>query len=146
MKVILIKDVARLGRRNEVKEVPDGHAINFLIPRKLAVIATPDSMKRLNTEAKMHDAIHEHSRLAFTTALEKMAAQELVYSTEANEQGVLFKGIHAGDISEFLEKHSVSLSKDYIVLDHPIKHVGTYEVPVVMGELHGICHLVVSKK
>jgi large subunit ribosomal protein L9 len=146
MKVILIKDVARLGRRNEVKEVPSGHALNFLIPRKLAIIATPESMKRLNEQVSKIEEGKQNLKQSFEDAVAKLHDRTVVYHTEANEQGHLFKGIGADTIAEHLQSEGFAITKSNIVLEHPIKSLGIHAVGLEYGEVKGVCNLEVVKK
>jgi len=146
MKVILIKDVARLGRKSEVKEVPSGHALNFLIPRKLAIIATPESMKRLNEEVRQHGAQKEGELEAFKATCATLREKVIEYGTSANDKGSLFKGINVDDIVKHLKTLGIMLEKQYVVLEHPIKEVGMHEIPLRHGGVEGICRLEVVKK
>lgn len=146
MKVILIKDVARLGRRLAVKEVPAGHAQNFLIPRKLAIPATPENMKRLSAEVTKHAKDTEESEKSFREALAKLGTETVTYSTEANEKGHLFKGVNARDIAEKLSGAGFSITEEDIELPHPLKSVGAHEVSLVRGSVKGVCKLEIVKK
>ncbi len=146
MKVILIKDVARLGRRSEIKDVPSGHALNFLIPRKLAVIATPESLKRLSTQVEKQDEQKQQTADVFRDALQTLSTGPILYATEANEQGHLFKGISKDDIVAHLEGLGIAISKSYITLDHPIKSLGIHEISLSYAGKMGICRLEVVKK
>lgn len=146
MKVILIKDVARLGRRSEVKDVPSGHALNFLIPRKLAIIATPESLKRVTEQVTKHDEQIQENEHAFEEALAKLSTETVVYSTEANEQGHLFKGIGKDDIATHLTALGLTITKNHVTLDHPIKSLGIHEIPLKFGSKAGVCRLEVVKK
>lgn len=146
MRIILMKDVAQLGRRYDVKEVPAGHAMNFLIPRKLAVSATPENLKRVEETKKKQSAEKEEIRMTFTDACEALKGRTISYKTEANEQGHLFKGINAEDISKRLNEEGVAVLKEYIVLGHPIKQVGVHEVTLRHDGIEGVLSLDVSKK
>lgn len=146
MKVILIKDVARLGRKSEIKDVPSGHAINFLIPRKLAIIATEDSLKRVNEEHKKQAEQKEHNKESFEQAVSILKEKVIVYSASANEQGHLFKGIHVDDIASRLAEDQIAITKQHIILEHPIKELGLHEVELSFGGVKGVCHLEVVKK
>jgi len=145
MKVILIKDVARLGRRGEVKEVPDGHAHNFLIPRKMAIIATPEGMKRLNEEVKKHGEQKEHALEAFRGALKRLETETVVYATEANAKGSLFKGVSASDIADALQKMNITVSKENVLQKQPIKEIGMYDIVLSYGGVEGICKLEIKR-
>ena len=145
MKVILIKDVARLGRKSEVKDVPDGHALNFLIPKKFAVIATPEQLRRVTEEAKKHGEQHEHAIKEFTQICESLKVVQ--YSVEANEQGHLFKGVNAEDIAKHLKaSEGIALEASTVHLAHPIKDLGTHAVPLSYKDVQGVCTLEIVKK
>ncbi|QQR65140.1 50S ribosomal protein L9 [Candidatus Kaiserbacteria bacterium] len=147
MKVILIKDVARLGRKSEVKDVPDGHALNFLIPKKLAIIATPEQLRRVSEVVRQQDSQQEALFEAFKAACAKLAEKQIPYTVEANEKGHLFKGISVDDILAHLEAtESIVLSKQSMHLAHPIKELGVHQIPLSFSGISGVCTLVVVKK
>lgn len=146
MKVILLQDVARVGRRFDVAEVPSGHALNYLIPRKLALPATPESLKRVEAQ-KQKQA--ERSALAgqqFDEALLKLSKMNVELPAEANEQGHLFRGIKAEDIAGILSEMGIALVASQIVLDAPIKEVGEHAIKAVSGEKEGNFTLTVVAK
>ncbi len=146
MQVILLRDVARLGRKSEVKDVPSGHALNFLIPRKLAVIATPENLKRHNEEVRQHDVHKLGLRKAFEAACTALTDRPITYAAPANAQGHLFKGINADDIAQCLQGEGFALEKHHIVLPHPIKELGEHAITLSQGTSTGVCRLVVVKK
>lgn len=147
MKVILIKDVARLGRKSEVKDVPSGHALNFLIPRKYAVIATPEQLKRHAEGVKQVDAQKEEVRKAFVDACTTLSAKHIRYEAEANEKGHLFKGIHVEDIIAYLKTtERIELFQKCMLLTHPIKDLGIYQIPLSFEGATGMCTLEVVNK
>jgi large subunit ribosomal protein L9 len=146
MKVILLRDVARLGRKSEVKEVPDGHALNFLIPRKLAIIATPESMKKHTAEVRQHDSQKDQAHARFVEACQKLAVSVVTYKAEANAQGHLFKGVNAQDVSECLEREGYTIAKQFIVLTHPLKEIGLHKIPIRFDGVEGVCQLEIIKK
>jgi large subunit ribosomal protein L9 len=146
MKVILIKDVARLGRKSEIKEVPDGHAINFLIPRKLAIIATPESIKRHGVEMKKQTEQKVQIQKSFEETLAKLKHETITYKVDANAQGHLYKGVNAEDIAKYLTALNYAITKQHVVLEHPLKEVGTYEISLVQGTLKGSCTLLIVTK
>ncbi len=146
MRVILLKDVARLGRKSEIKEVPNGHATNFLIPRGLAIIATPDSLRRVEEVVKKHAEHKQHDLDVFKTALTNLEGKTIVYATEANEKGSLFKGVSSDDIARQLKSEHIEITKEQITLAHPLKTTGIHEIPVAYGGLTGVCRLEIIKK
>lgn len=147
MKVILTKDVARLGRKSEVKDVPSGHALNFLIPRKFAIIATDEQLKRLGEERKQHDAQKEHAEDVFREACSTLAQKRIPYPVDANEKGHLFKGVNVDDIVLHLEKNEhITIAKQSVLLAHPIKELGIHEIPLSFAGSKGLLTLEVIKK
>ena len=146
MKVILIKDVARVGRKSEIKEVPSGYALNFLIPQKLAIPATPENVKRFSEESKKSSAQKHQSDQLFVNALEKLSIQTLTFPVDANEKGNLYKGISADDLTGFFEQQGYAIKKHDIILTHPIKEIGVQEIQLVRGPHKGICRLEIVKR
>lgn len=128
MKVILLRDVAKIGRRYEVKEVPTGHALNFLIPRKLAEPATPENLRRVKDVVSKHAHSEEVHTGQFADALKELSATPLIVSAQANTQGHLFSGVHAEDIVKSAAVRGVALEVSEIVLPHALKELGTHEV------------------
>ena len=126
MKVILLRDVAKIGKRYEVVNVPDGYALNKLIPQKDAQAATPDNVKRVaNMRLK-----NKSDKEGVLSALKKGAAQiteePLVITMQANEQGHLFQSVHAADIVAAAAKRSIDIPEEYVVFTSPIKSVGVH--------------------
>ena len=146
MKVILIKDVARLGRKSEIKDVPSGHALNFLIPRKLAIIATPEQIQKVREEEKQHASQKEHAHAAFAEVCATLKNKIIHYHTEANAQGNLFKGVSADDIVRHLkDSEGFEVAKSSIHLEHPIKTLGTHIVPIAFDGITGTCTLEIAR-
>ena len=130
MDVILREDIDKLGNRGQIVKVADGYARNFLLPRRLAVPATDSNRKiveqerhaHLRKEAKLADEARDLGRL--------MANVSLTITQKAGEEGQLFGSVTAGDIADALEAQNYKIERRKIQLDHPIKHVGEYKVPV----------------
>ena len=144
MKVILLRDVARIGRRFEVKDVPSGHALNYLIPRKLAEVATPENMSRLNALKTKQADKHAQEEVSFKEALVKFADTPVTLKVDTNEQGHLFKGLHKEDIAHALAEQGATVEPNQIDLRDPIKAVGSYEVELHSGETRGTIKVVVE--
>jgi large subunit ribosomal protein L9 len=134
MKVILMTDVPALGHRGETRDVANGYARNFLLPRKLAVPATPANLK--NVEHLKRQRVREEHRaleVAKVTAT-RIEALTLAVAARASDDGRLYGSVSAQDVVEFLEKHKVPVEKRRVQLDEPIKALGDYKVPI---RLHG---------
>ena len=146
MKVILLRDVAKLGRRFEVKEVPAGYAHNFLIPKKLAVPATEEALRKLTVEEKKKSILSERHDSSFKSVLEALEATLLELRVPANEQGHLFKGIHATDIAKHMRNQGMQIEDSEIILVHPIKEVGDHTITLTSGQITGTCTIRISKQ
>jgi large subunit ribosomal protein L9 len=130
MKVILLDDVAKLGRRGEVREVSDGYARNFLIPKKLALSATAGNLTNLEHIKKQQEAKAGRIRSdaeALRTRIEGLTYEE---RRQASEEGKLFGSVTSQDIADFLGRQGVKIERRRITLDEPIKALGDTTVPV----------------
>jgi large subunit ribosomal protein L9 len=130
MQIILQEDVEKLGTRGQVVEVARGYARNFLLPRNLALEATPGNMKRLE-KMRATFAKKEASEKADAQKLADMLSGvsiELVRKSGENDH--LFGSVTSADISEALEAKGHKVDKKQIVLAEPIKSIGDYEIPV----------------
>ncbi len=129
MKIILLKDVPGTGRRYDVKEVSSGFASNYLIPKKLGVVATPSAIEKMEIEKK--NAI-VHSKIGENLALKNLAELSGVTITlkeKANDEGHLFAGIHNKQISEALKSHlKLDIPEDFLKIDKPIKSLGEHSL------------------
>lgn len=138
MKVILLRDVARIGRKGEIKDVPDGHAQNFLLPRKLAEVATAQNVARIE-EARTHKAAHhEAAQARFSEFLKTLSGNPVELRAPANDQGHLFKGLRAEDVAAALAHASgVEVLPESVTLARPIKELGAHEISVTFGGVRG---------
>jgi large subunit ribosomal protein L9 len=140
MKVILLDDVAKLGRRGDVRDVSDGYARNFLIPKRLALGATAGNLTNLEHIKKQQDA--KAGRIKDDAEALRRRIEALSYEErrQASEEGKLFGSVTSQDIAEFLEKRGVKIERRRIMLDEPIKALGESTVgvrvhPEVVAEL-----------
>ncbi|MFA6324792.1 MAG: 50S ribosomal protein L9 [Candidatus Paceibacterota bacterium] len=131
MKVIFLKDVQRVGKKNDIKEVNDGYAINFLFPNKLAEMATPQAVSALEKRQKEIIVEREIQEDLLMKNLEQIKGKVITIKGNANEKGSLFSAINKKQIKEELEKeHKIEIGEDFIVLEKPIKEVGEFEIPI----------------
>lgn len=135
MKVILLQDVAKVGRKFDVKDVASGYAANFLIPRKQAELATSLKLKHLKTlKAKQVEEDTLHAAV-LAKNLKSLKDVSIKISAKANKLGHLFQGIHAEEIATQLRKQErIEIPKECIALEHPIKAIGNFEIPVRIGD------------
>jgi large subunit ribosomal protein L9 len=134
MKVILMTDVPALGHRGETRDVANGYARNFLLPRKLAVLATPANLKNVEHLKRQRQKEDDRALEAARATAAKIAALTLAVTARASEDGRLYGSVSAQDVIEFLERHQVTVEKRRVQLEEAIKAVGDYQVPI---RLHG---------
>lgn len=145
MKVVLLKDVRDMGRSGSVIEVADGHAINFLLPRKLAIHATPQAVAfaELNQKQAEEKKVIDMELLAQNMAT--LAEARVVLTMKANDKGHLYESVSLEEIAAAAKiAAGVDLPEDAIKLEKPIKEVGTFEIPLSVGKLFGKFTLIVE--
>jgi large subunit ribosomal protein L9 len=126
MQVILLKDVPKMGKKNDIKNVSDGHALNFLFPRGLAKQATPQAIKNIEVTKSREEALQKtHLENLEKKVLEKGS---LKIKAKANEKGHLFAGIGRDEIAKLLE-----IGEGNIELKSPLKEVGLHEIQIKIG-------------
>jgi large subunit ribosomal protein L9 len=128
MKVILLDDVTKVGRRGEVREVSDGYARNFLIPKKLALSATQGNLKNLEHIKQLAEA--KADRVKSDAEGLRVQIEALLYEErrQASEEGKLFGSVTAQDIVDFLGSRGVKVDRRRLTLDEPIKALGEFSV------------------
>lgn len=145
MKVLFIESVPKVGKKDEVKNVQDGYARNYLLPQKKAIIATPEVLARIERAKKEAKAEKEIQQDLFRKNIEAVRGLGVTISAKANEKGHLFKAIHAKDIVEALEKeHHVVIPLECVLLPEPIKEVGEYLVSVEALEVQEKIQVVIT--
>jgi len=133
MKVILLQDVKGKGKKGQLLEVSDGYARNFMLPKKLAIEATPDAINtmRMNDKATQERIAREKAEaLAISRQLREMT---VVVKAKGGGAGRLFGSVTNAEIAEALAKQGVKLDKRKIVLSETIKSVGTYTATCKLG-------------
>jgi large subunit ribosomal protein L9 len=130
MKVILLDDVAKLGRRGEVRDVSDGYARNFLIPKKLALSATSGNLNNLDHIKKQQE--QKADRIKDDAGALRVRIEALSYEErrQASEEGKLFGSVTSQDIVDFLGKNGVKIERRRVHLDEPIKTLGETRVQI----------------
>ncbi len=132
MKVILTRDVKDTGRAHEMIEVKDGHALNFLIPKRMAVLATPQAKKDAEMRKKQVDAKRDVSKALVAERIVALAEGSVVIRKKVNEKGHLYDAVDATEIAT-----AAQLPVEVIALEKPIKEAGTFEIPVSNGDQFG---------
>lgn len=131
MKVILKENVAKLGKKGEIKKVSDGYARNYLFPRDLAEEATESAIKHLKSIQSVQNEHEEKERQKNIEKLDKLMKEFFVIKVKAGEKGKLFGSITNGDIAKALSQYlGEKVEKKHVILDGHLKEVGTYDVDV----------------
>ena len=128
MRIILQEDVEKLGARGQVVEVADGYARNYLLPRKLALAATPGNLKRLEKIRTTLSKRTAGEKESAQKLAEQLAAVKLTLARKAGENDQLFGSVTAADLSEALAAQGFEVDKRKIELHEPIKLIGEYQV------------------
>lgn len=138
MKVILLQDVAKIGRKNAVVEVPDGYAQNQLIPRRMAKPATPENLKAAQVLAKNKEASEATSAAKYEATKKALADTKVtIVAPNKNKQGHLFAAIQKGQVIEAINKAGIVVDPDMVELPRPIKEVGEHEIKLSHGDKSG---------
>ena len=147
MKVILQQDVKGQGKKGEMIEVSEGYARNFLLPRKVAILATPDAVNTMNLREKARRAEEAANRAAAAETAKKLADCTVKLVAKGGENGKLFGAVTGKEISEALqEQYGLDVAKQKIVVNEPIKSFGEYELKVKLGyEIAGKVKVVVTE-
>lgn len=130
MKVILRSDVDNLGRAGDVKEVKDGYGRNFLLPRKLATVATEAAMKQWEKGKEKRSKLLATKQTELKGLAGKIDGVSLSFSRPAGAEGKLFGSVGKSDILKSLKTIGYEVDKEALVLDQSIKQVGDHEVEV----------------
>ena len=133
MKVILLTDVKGKGKKGQMIEVSDGYARNYMLPRKLAIEATPDAINTMKMNDKATAERIAREKAAALEVSKQLRAMTLVVKAKGGGAGRLFGAVTNAEIASALEKQGVKLDKRKIVLAENIKNIGTYTVTCKLG-------------
>ena len=129
MKVILQQDVSGKGKRGQLVEVAEGYARNYLLPRKLAVLATADAVNTMQLRDKAKKAEDARLKAEAEAVSAKLKNSPVKVTARAGANGKLFGAVTSKEVSDALkEQHGIELAKQKIVMEEPIKAYGNYEI------------------
>ena len=135
MKVILTQDIKGVGKKDEVINANDGYAINFLLPRKLAVEANTANMSQLKGRQDSANFKKEQEKEEASAIKEKLSKIMLKINVKAGENGKIFGSITAKEIATELQKqYKIEVDKKKILLKEPIKEIGTFTIDIKLYE------------
>ncbi|MBI4608381.1 MAG: 50S ribosomal protein L9 [Candidatus Rokubacteria bacterium] len=130
MKVILLDDIPKLGRRGEVREVADGYARNYLLPQKLALVASAANLGNLEQIQKRQEAKAVHAKAEAEDRARIIETLTFSLTLQASEEGRLYGSVGVQDLIAFLAQHGVAVEKRRVGLEEPIKALGEYTIPI----------------
>ena len=130
MKVILREDVEKLGKMGDVVKVAPGYGRNFLLPRRIALEATPGNMKIMENERVAGARRDQREKGAAAIVAREIEKIVVTIRRKAGEEGTLYGSVTSIDIADFLITHKIDIDKRKIQLDEPIKAIGEYQVPI----------------
>ncbi len=148
MKVIFIEDVRGKGKKGEMKDVSDGYARNYLLPRKLASEATADNMNAFKLKEKAKAARAAKEKALAEDNAKRLEGVVVHISARAGQGGKLFGSVTSQEISDALkEQHDIDIEKNKIVQSDPIKQFGSFEVRAKLGyEVNGTINVLVTEQ
>jgi large subunit ribosomal protein L9 len=134
MKVILQKDIPNLGDAGDIKDVSDGYARNFLLPRKLVIVANDSSKKAAEHQAKLIRLKKEKRKKVSEKMAEGLTGVEVRIAAQVGDEGKLFGSVTAMDIAKKLKEQGFEVDKRKIIIEHPIKQEGEYSIKIKLDE------------
>jgi large subunit ribosomal protein L9 len=146
MKVILLVDVPKVGRRNEIKEIKNGYAQNVLIAKGLAIMATPKSLADLEIKQKEMLNKKQKEDAIFELMVKDINNKKIILKSKANDKGVLFKAINQHDVAKAIKEQTGFEIDDKSIEDIHVKEIGIYKVKIKRAGESGICQIEVIKE
>jgi len=136
MKIILLKDVAKVGQKYDLKNVADGYALNFLIPQGLAKLATDSAIKELEVAKEKYLAQQKAKEAVLLKALEKIKDSLIIITAKVNDEGHLFAKVGKDDIAKAIqEQQDIEINVNDLILENPLKKIGEYELEIKTGDV-----------
>ena len=131
MKVVLLKDVRNMGKRDDILTVSDGYARNFLFPQKLAAEATPGTLKEIERKRAAQDAREAEQKAEAQAKAELLKNKVIVLQVKCGEKGRLYGSVTSAEVAEALEKqHGIKADKRKIDIGDPIREVGVRDISI----------------
>src|SRR4030042_2219234 len=134
MRVILQKDILNLGGAGDIKEVSDGYARNYLLPRKLVIVANESSRRAAEHQKKLIKLKKEKRKKQSEKLAESFTGIELHFTVQVGEEGKLFGSVTAMDIAKKLKEKGFEIDKRKVVIDNPIRQEGEYTGKIKLDE------------
>jgi large subunit ribosomal protein L9 len=133
MKVVLLQDINSLGKKNDIKEVAEGYARNFLLPKKIAAVATEELIKKIS-EAKEKEEAKQKSELEMLKSLALKLNNKKITIKRKTKKDKLFGSVSVKNVQEELEKESLAVPEKSIIINEAIKKIGLYSIKINLAE------------
>jgi len=147
MEVILSQDIQNLGKIGDVVKVKEGYARNFLIPKKLAFLATAANLKRIEQQKKKRQQEYEEAKKQAEELAEKLNKVSCTVNVEVNDLDKLYGAVGENDIMKSLEAEGFTIDKKCLILEKPIEELGIFDVGIKLHpEVTAKIRLWVTKK
>lgn len=147
MKVILLQDIAKIGKKFDIKEISNGYALNFLLPQKKVKMATNQTIKDTEAEQKKCEEARQIEQEEIRKGIEKIKDAPLEIKVKANADGKLFAGIDRAEIAKAIkEQIDVCVTLEMIELEKPIKETGECKIILKIGENKASLNLIIKKE
>tara|TARA_B100001750_G_C15411265_1_gene547910 strand:+ start:345 stop:794 length:450 start_codon:yes stop_codon:yes gene_type:complete len=147
MKVVLIQDVENLGKIGDSVNVKNGYARNFLIPQKLALLASKQNLNSINSLLKQQEVKNAKERTNLESLVAVLNKTTLKFSLEAGDEGKLFGSVTSQMISDELNNQGIQIDKKEIDLEDSIKETGSHKVNINLGnDLTGIVKIKINQE
>ena len=131
MKVVLLQDIENIGKKDEVKNVANGYARNFLFPKKLAKIATKEVIAELEKQKELEEKEAEEALKATQEIVKKIDGLEIEVPVKTDEEGKLYGSINNVEISKIFKEKGFEIKRNQIKIPQPIKEIGEYPVTII---------------
>ena len=132
MKIILLQDIKTLGKKGDVKDVSEGYARNFLLPKKMAVAANDEAVKNITAQKEKEKAEEAKNAEKMRQLAAVLKEREIVIESK-EKNGKLFGSISKKDIAASLKKDGIDIAEEKIMLEAPIKKTGGYEIEIKLA-------------
>lgn len=129
MKIILAKDISNVGRKDEIKEVNDGYARNFLLPRNFAIPATPENLKKISSQKEQKERILSLELQKYRETAQKLKSLTLNFKVRVGEKGKAFGSVNSSKIAEALRQKGIEINKEWLEEEH-LKNMGEKTVKI----------------
>ena len=135
MKVILSKDVEKLGSKGDVVTVADGYARNYLVPKGMAIAASKGSLRQADQMRRAREEADRKAKEEAAAQVARLASSPVYISARAGEEGRLFGSVTNGDVARaVLDQLEEAIDKRHVLLEEPIRSLGTFSVEVKLHE------------